>query len=118
MDDLAKILLGGILGGVIGPILLEEYRSWRRERTWKGPRKTLLERLLSGTLKFRTLDTLARTVGTSHDECRSLLIEIGARGAILADGREAWAPIARAPLRDVTDEEIMENDEEVVAEEE
>lgn len=112
-----KILLGGIVGAVIGPILLEEYRTWRRERAWKKPRKELLKRLLGGTLKFRTLDTLARTIGTSPEECRSLLIEIDARGAVLADGREAWALISRAPLKDVVDAEVIEADEKVVEEE-
>ena len=117
MDDLWKIILGGMIGGVVGPILLELVREWRRERNWKKPRKVLLKRLLGGTLDFRTIDTLSRTIGTSHEECRSLLIEIEARGAILADGREAWALIERAPLQDVTDDEAIGSDEEVVAEE-
>jgi hypothetical protein len=115
--DILQILLGGVIGGVISPVLLEEYRSFRRERNWKRPRKELLHRLLSGNLTFRTLETLSRTVGTTPEDCRSLLVEIGARGALLRDGREAWALISRAPLKDVTDEEVIDNDEEVVAEE-
>jgi hypothetical protein len=120
VDDLLKILLGGLVGAVIGPILLEWYRGWRRERSWKRPRKALLHRLLNGRLTFRTLDTLARTIGTSKDDCRDLLIEMEARGGIMADGREAWALIARAPLREVSENEVVGDniDDERVEEEE
>ena len=117
MDDILKVILGGVIGGILSPILLEEYRTWRRERSWKTPRKDLLRRLLSGNLTFRTLDTLSRTIGATPDDCRNLLIEIGARGALLPDGREAWALISRAPLRDVSDEAVIDRDEEVVEEE-
>ncbi len=117
MDDILKVILGGVIGGVLSPVLLEEYRTWRRERSWKAPRKALLKRLLEGTLTFRTLDTLSRTIGTTPEDCRSLLVEIGARGALLPDGREAWALISRAPLKDVTDDEVIDRDEEVVEEE-
>ncbi len=118
MGDVVKILLGGLVGAVIGPIILEHYREWRRERVWKRPRKELLLRLLSGELTFRSLDVLSRTTGTTQDECRSLLIEIDARGAKLRDGREAWALISRAPLKDVEDQEIIDANEEVIEEEE
>lgn len=115
MDDLIKIALGGLIGAVIGPIILEKYREWHRERHWKKPRKELLEKMLKGELRFRSIDVLSRTTGTSHDDCRSLLIELGARGAKLQDGREAWALISRAPLKDVTDHEIIDANEEIVA---
>lgn len=118
MDDVLKIVLGGIVGAVIGPILLEEYRRWRQDRVWKRPRKELLLRLLNGTLTFRSIETLSRTIGTTDEECRSLLIEIGARGAVLADGREAWALTSRAPLQDVTDDEVIGRNMEIVDEEE
>jgi hypothetical protein len=109
LADILKIVLGGFVGGIVGPLVLEEYRRWRHERAWKRPRKELLKRLLEGPLIFRSIDTLARTVGTSPDECRSLLIEIGARGAIMKDRREAWALISRAPLKDVSEEEVAED---------
>ncbi|MEL6511750.1 MAG: hypothetical protein AAFQ32_18255 [Pseudomonadota bacterium] len=112
MDDIIKIVLGGIIGAVLGPILLEEYRNWKRERSWKRPRKILLRTMLEGTLKFRTLQTLSRTIGASDEDCRSLLVEIGARGARMKDGEEAWALISRAPLDDefVFDEAAKLND--------
>ncbi|WP_340109650.1 hypothetical protein [Pikeienuella sp. HZG-20] len=108
MDDLLKIVIGAAAGGVIGPIILEHYRSWRREREWERPRKALLMKLLSGPLVFRSLDILSRTTGTTHEECRSLLIALDARGGLLSDGREAWALIARAPLKDADDPELIE----------
>jgi hypothetical protein len=36
--------------------------------------------------------------GTDADECRRLLIQVNARGVILAGGEEGWALIARKPL--------------------
>jgi hypothetical protein len=106
VEDILKIAVGGIIGALLGPILLEEYRNWKQERSWKKPSKELLLKMLQGTLKFRTLETLSRTVGASDEDCRSLLIEIGARGAVLKDGKEAWALISRAPL----DDEIIFDD--------
>ncbi len=106
MEDILKIAVGGIIGALLGPILLEEYRNRKREKSWKKPRKELLLKMLGGTLRFRTLETLSRTVGASDEDCRSLLIEIGARGARLKDGQEAWALISRAPL----DDEIVFDD--------
>jgi hypothetical protein len=46
----------------------------------------------------RTLDRLMVVTGTTPEECRRLLIQVGARGVILADGEEGWALIARKPL--------------------
>jgi hypothetical protein len=36
--------------------------------------------------------------GTSADECRRLLIEIEARGILLAGDKEGWALIKNKPL--------------------
>ena len=47
----------------------------------------------------RYLQTLRIVTGTTEEECRRLLIEIGARGFALKDG-EGWALIARKPLEE------------------
>jgi hypothetical protein len=46
----------------------------------------------------RKLETLCRVTGTPVDECRRLLVEIGARGVLLSGALEGWALIARKPL--------------------
>jgi hypothetical protein len=43
------------------------------------------------------LRTLCKVIGTTEDECRLLLIEIGERGVQLARG-EGWAMISRTPV--------------------
>ena len=47
---------------------------------------------------IRTLAMLSHVTGTSEDECRRLLIEIGARGVVMSGQREGWALIERYPL--------------------
>jgi hypothetical protein len=76
-----------------------------------------LTRMLSGDLAYRTLDALGRTTGTTPEDCRSLLIEIDARGGTM-HGREAWALISRAPLQQEFDEELVQHKLAVVEEEE
>ena len=44
---------------------------------------------------IRTLARLRRVTGTTDDECRRLLIEIGARGVTMRGGDEGWALIER-----------------------
>ena len=82
-------VIGALLGGLLSPIALEEYRLWRRERKWAKPRKDKLKELLN-RYDFRTLDMLCLVTGTTEDECRTLLIELGARGSRLASGKEGW----------------------------
>ena len=48
--------------------------------------------------RVRSLDMLKHVTGTSDEECRRLLIEIGARGVIMSGQREGWALIERFPL--------------------
>ncbi|MEX2520978.1 MAG: hypothetical protein WD969_16790 [Paracoccaceae bacterium] len=108
MDEIATIVIAALVGGVLSPLALEFIRILWRERNWARPRKALLTKLLAGPLVFRSLDILSRTTGTTHEECRSLLIALNARGGVLGDGREAWALIARAPLKDADDPELIE----------
>lgn len=99
MTGFGIALVSALIGSVVGPVLLTEYQRWRRERSWAKPRKELLLRMLNDEKhRFKSIDRLARTAGCTHDECRSLLIELGARGAKLQSGNEGWALISRAPL--------------------
>ena len=53
-------------------------------------RKDLLRSMLEDkTYKWRSLSTLARSIGASDDKTRELLISIGAR-ASTAQGSEVW----------------------------
>lgn len=93
-------VLGTILSSYYGPRKLEEWRERRLEERINGPRKRLLKKLLDDP-RFadgRRLETLSRVSGTTADECRRLLIELDARGVMLADGSEGWALISRNPL--------------------
>jgi hypothetical protein len=95
--------IGGVFGNVVtsyvGPRRLEEWRERRKEERHDAPRKRLLVDLLEDT-RFpdgRYLTTLCEVTGTDPDECKRLLIELGARGVRLRDG-PGWALISRNPL--------------------
>jgi hypothetical protein len=102
-------LLGGVVGGVFGwiaavvssywgPRWLEEWRDNRSETLIHGPRKDMLRELLADdAFEWRTLRTLARASGTEPEECRRLLIEIGARGST-GDDEELWGLLQRHPI--------------------
>ena len=107
--ELGAALTGGIIGGFLGcvgallssywgPRKLEEWREKRGEERINGPRKHLLKKLLEDDqFEWRRLSTLARATGTTEEECRRLLIEIGARGT-LSEGEELWALLSRKPI--------------------
>ncbi|MBT8168399.1 hypothetical protein [Falsiruegeria litorea] len=44
------------------------------------------------------------------EECRDLLIEIGARGVVTVSGNEAWALISKKPLNTAADENVADED--------
>ena len=100
-------LIGGFLGVVgtlissyYGPRKIEEWRESQKEERENGPRKLLLKQMLEDP-RFkdgRFLETLRCITGTSSEECRRLLIEIGARGVMLSGNKEGWALISRKPL--------------------
>lgn len=100
-------LLGGVIGGALGVVstLLASYFAPRwleqrraedeEERNW-GPRKRLLEEMLSEpNPPIRTFTRLRLVTGTTDEDCRRLLIEIGARGVTMRNGVEGWALIER-----------------------
>jgi hypothetical protein len=49
-------------------------------------------------LPIRSLDLLKHVTGTTDEECRRLLIEIGTRGVLMRGQKEGWALIERYPL--------------------
>jgi hypothetical protein len=46
----------------------------------------------------RSLKRLCKVTGTNQEECRRLLVQVGARGVIFANQLEGWALIERKPL--------------------
>jgi hypothetical protein len=96
-NEITVAIVAGLLGGVISPIIYSEYQAWRREHKWAKPRKTRLKSMLRNKTAspsgWRSLDRLCLETGMKEDECRSLLIEINARGGMIKiDGTstEAW----------------------------
>jgi hypothetical protein len=110
LSELEAALLGGFIGGALGvtgavvtsyfgPRKLEEWRERRDEERRYGPRKELLRRMLNDPqLPIRSFDLLKHVTGTTDEDCRRLLIEIGARGVVMRGGGEGWALIDRYPL--------------------
>jgi hypothetical protein len=101
-SELLSAIIGGFIGGILGvlgtlissyygPRKMEEWREKRREELEYGPRKKILKDLLKKERyrEGRSLERLCLESGTTQDECRRLLIEIGARGKMLViDGQE------------------------------
>ncbi|WP_136443428.1 hypothetical protein [Pacificoceanicola onchidii] len=63
----------------------------------KRQRVKLLNTLLDDKRKapngIRSLDTLALKTGMSHEDCRTLLSEMGCEGVEMDDGSEGWRKI-------------------------
>jgi hypothetical protein len=109
--ELMIAIVGGFIGGALGvistivssyygPRKFEEWKDEQKEKREYGPRKKLLNQLLDDS-RFpdgRQIETLSRVTGTTPDECRRLLIEIGARGVTLKGDKEGWALISKKPL--------------------
>lgn len=107
MSDTIAGLIGGVVGGSLGVLgaTISAYYGPRRLEQWRQdqrdkPRQDLLKRLLEDK-RFddgRTLERLMIVTGTTSDECRRLLVDVGARGVILDGDKEGWALITRKPL--------------------
>jgi hypothetical protein len=102
-------VIGGVVGGIFGwgaavftaywgPRKLEEWRADQEEERLHGPRKRLLTKMLEDPKhEWRYLTTLAQVTGTTREECRRLLVEVGARGSstMREEGEEElWALIS------------------------
>jgi hypothetical protein len=107
VSELEAALLGGFIGGALGvtstlvasyfgPRWLEQWRADIKEEHDYGPRKRLLKQMLAEpNPPIRTLERLRLVTGTPDEECRRLLIEVGARGVVMRGGEEGWALIER-----------------------
>lgn len=87
-------LFGVVVGSglsIAGNLIFHWYQN-RRANSLDNLRKTLLREMLSNEnfKEGRSLATLSRVTGAEPEECRRLLIEIGARGFTLARGEEGW----------------------------
>jgi len=107
MSEAVAGLIGGVVGGSLGVLgtTVSAYYGPRRLEQWRQerhdqPRKLLLKRMLEDN-RFRngrSLERLMIVTGTEPEECRRLLIQIGARGILFRGGKEGWALIDRKPL--------------------
>jgi len=97
MTELIAALGGAIIAGILSPIAMDHYTRWRREKDWARPRKKRLKTMLEdrdvAPAGFRSLDRLCLETGMKPEDCRTLLIELGARGGTMTvDGTqvEGW----------------------------
>lgn len=95
-------LIGVIIGAVItviGNVLLHKLQQ-KGKNALDVARKALLKQMLDNAefKEGRSFETLSKVNGAAPEDCRRLLIEIGARGFTLADGREGWTYIKNRPL--------------------
>lgn len=96
----------GFTGAVVGALITiggNIFLHWFQHRKGSAidqARKKLLREMLDnqGFKEGRSLETLSKVTGAAHEDCRRLLIEVGARGFTLADGREGWTYISNRPL--------------------
>ena len=89
------------MGALLGLVekLLEAARSLpavRRDMKRKGTLRKLLQ---DPKLQWRSITTLARSVGASEDATRELLVSIGARASV-GQGEEMWGLRARVDAAD------------------
>ncbi len=96
--------VGVIVGAVVtiaGNVFLHWYQQ-RRGSAIDNARKKLLREMLdnAGFKDGRSLETLSKVTGSTQEDCRRLLIEVGARGFTLQDGREGWTYIKNRPLKE------------------
>jgi hypothetical protein len=93
-------MLNVLVGSYYGPRQLKKWEENRQEERMHKPRKVLLLKMLNDE-KFkdgRKITTLSMVTGTTNEECRRLLIEIGARGFYINGNEEGWALTSKKPL--------------------
>ncbi|MFW6753800.1 hypothetical protein ACKUG4_24295 [Pseudomonas glycinae] len=87
---LLGVLVGSIVS-IIGNLLIYWYQN-KRANSLDNLRKKLLKKMLDNSRfpEGRSLETLCRVTGAEPENCRRLLIELGARGFTLTRGGEGW----------------------------
>lgn len=92
-------VIAGSLISIAGNIVLLKTQG-SQQASIDAARKNLLHKMLRNAefTDGRSIETLSKVTGTTTEECRRLLIDIGARGFTLKDGREGWTYIINRPL--------------------
>jgi hypothetical protein len=93
----------GALVGTLGPIATT-WMAARLARQSQYPHydkkvQAILVHMLSGKLKWRRLETMARVTGLTEQDVKDYLIELDARGS--ANNGDLWGLISRNPLSEV-----------------
>lgn len=92
-------VIAGAFISIAGNIILFKIQG-SQQASIDAVRKNLLHQMLSNP-EFkdgRSIETLSKVTGSTAEECRKLLIDIGGRGFTLKDGREGWTYIINRPL--------------------
>lgn len=96
-----KLVVSGVIGGVLtvsGQLVVERAKTRNQRKLDKGRIKLLRKMLDKDEKGWRPMDTLSRAIGANEEETARLLIEIGARGSDLDDGKNVWGYIKHNPL--------------------
>jgi type II secretory pathway pseudopilin PulG len=86
----------GIAGTLLAPVVTQWVQTRAESRLADKRRRRLLQLLSGAKYKWRSMATLAASIGADHPTTAALLIEIDAR-ASLANG-DHWALESRAPF--------------------
>jgi len=74
-------------------------------------KEILIEALSGNRFSARKLTTLMSLIGASEQDCRTLLLAIGARGVRLSNDIEGWGLISRNPVNQPAPNPVEENTE-------
>jgi hypothetical protein len=90
-EAILAVFGGSFFGTFLGPVLVDEWRRYRHYRTRLTPRQPLIRKYFEASpAPVIALRDLSRAVGLSDEECRDLLVSMGAIGATLENGEEGW----------------------------
>ena len=92
VDEGAATLVAAVIAAVASTFtsivaLVPKYLEWKRLRALRAK----LVNELSGKKPVRSLEWLARILGLSEDEVAAMLVDVGAHGVRMADGKEGAA---------------------------
>ncbi|MGH8551541.1 MAG: hypothetical protein ACRERU_23630 [Methylococcales bacterium] len=94
--------MGVVIGAfitIVGNLVLHWFQQKKQNKLDEARKKLLREMLDNQGFKDgRSFETLSKVTGAAPEDCRRLLIEVGARGFTLKDGRERWTYIKNRPL--------------------
>jgi hypothetical protein len=89
-EAILAVFGGSFFGTFLGPVLVEEWRRYRKHQSRVSPRLPLIRTYFEASPgPIVALRDLSRAAGCSENECREL-IGMGAIGATLDNGEEGW----------------------------